>query len=214
MANPANLKPVIWKKRILVPFWVVRICLMLLIIAFYAYALHTLNSVKDVIRPDIATVVIFMLLIVFVLLLDVLAIVLFLRDALLPAKFLTMNCFQTGFWAGVLIMDIVAIGRGGSAVGIGFSVFVFLTFVGLLIYAIVNYRRAKKAAQLGHYAAAHNPAAPTANYQVPHTYNHDTAYHPPPGGQMELQNNYLPPYQGGSATAYYEQQPMKPAHMV
>lgn len=65
-----------------------------------------------------------MLFIVIVLLLDVLAIVLFIRDALKPATFLTMNCFQTGFWGGVLILDLVAIGRGASAVGIGFSVFV------------------------------------------------------------------------------------------
>lgn len=62
--------------------------------------------------------------IIIVLLIDVLAIILFLRDALKPGTFLTMNCVQTGFWAGVLIMDIVAIGRGASAVGIGFSVFV------------------------------------------------------------------------------------------
>ena len=65
-----------------------------------------------------------MLLIVIVVLIDALAILLFLRDALKPGTFLTMNCFQTGFWLAVLIMDIVAIGRGASAVGIGFSVFV------------------------------------------------------------------------------------------
>lgn len=65
-----------------------------------------------------------MLFIVAVLLVDILAIVLFLRDALKPGTFLTMNCFQTGFWLGVLIMDFVAIGRGASAVGIGFSIFV------------------------------------------------------------------------------------------
>jgi hypothetical protein len=73
---------------------------------------------------DPSTIVVFMLFIIIVLLIDILAIILFLRDALKPGTFLTMNCFQTGFWAGVLIMDLVAIGRGGSAVGIGFSIFV------------------------------------------------------------------------------------------
>jgi hypothetical protein len=67
---------------------------------------------------------VFMLFIVIVLLIDLLAIVLFLRDALKPGTFLTMNCFQTGFWGGVLIMDLVAIGRGANATGIGFSVFI------------------------------------------------------------------------------------------
>jgi hypothetical protein len=58
------------------------------------------------------------------LLIDILAILLFLRDALKPGTFLTMNCFQTAFWGGVLIMDLVAIGQGANAAGIGFSVFI------------------------------------------------------------------------------------------
>jgi hypothetical protein len=70
------------------------------------------------------SVVVFILFIIIVLLIDVLAIVLFLRDALKPGTFLTMNCFQTGFWGGVLILDFVAIGKGANAAGIGFSVFI------------------------------------------------------------------------------------------
>ena len=70
------------------------------------------------------SVIVFMLFIVIVLLIDVLAILLFLRDALKPGTFLTMNCFQSGFWGGVLIMDFVSIGSGSSSVGIGFSIFV------------------------------------------------------------------------------------------
>lgn len=65
-----------------------------------------------------------MLFIVIVLLIDILAIVLFLRDALKPGTFLMMNCFQTTFWAIVLLMDFVAVGRGANAVGIGFGIFV------------------------------------------------------------------------------------------
>lgn len=59
-----------------------------------------------------------------VLLIDVLAILLFLRDALKPGTFLTMNCFQTAFWAGVLVVGFAAIGDGASTVGVGFSIFV------------------------------------------------------------------------------------------
>jgi hypothetical protein len=83
------------------------------------YALHHRR-----ILTERRTVVIFMLFIAIVLLIDILAIVLFLRDALKPGTFLTMNCFQTGFWGGVLIMDIVAVGRGAGSAGIGFSVFI------------------------------------------------------------------------------------------
>lgn len=69
-------------------------------------------------------VIIYLLLVIIVLLLDVLAIILFLRDALKPGTFLTMNCFQTGFWGGALLVNLAAIGRGADAVGIGFSVVV------------------------------------------------------------------------------------------
>ncbi|KAH7068700.1 hypothetical protein FB567DRAFT_248635 [Paraphoma chrysanthemicola] len=215
----AAQQPVLWKKRVLVPFWIVRICLMIFIIAAYAWTLRSLNDIKDVIKPAIATIVVFMLFIVIVLLIDILAIVLFLRDALKPGTFLTMNCFQTGFWGGVLIMDLVAIGRGGSAVGIGFSVFVFVTFVGLLIYSAVGYSRAKKAAQRGQYAPAHNPAVPAPfghppQYQNAPPYHQSTEYHSQSHGPVELQSQYLPPYQGGAATDYYHQQPAKPAHIV
>ncbi|KAH7396529.1 hypothetical protein DE146DRAFT_614300 [Phaeosphaeria sp. MPI-PUGE-AT-0046c] len=215
----ASKQPVLWKKRILVPFWVVRICLMLFIIVTYSWTLRHLKELKDVTQPAVATVVIFMLFIVIVLLIDILAIVLFLRDGLKPGTFLTMNCFQTGFWAGVLILDLVSIARGASAVGIGFSVFIFVTFVGLLIYSAVGYSRAKKAAQRGQYAPAHNPAAPVPFGQAPvydtaAPYQQNTAYHSQTNGPVELQNHYLPPYQGGAATDYYTQQPVKPAHMV
>jgi hypothetical protein len=76
------------------------------------------------ILTNFRTVIVFMLFIVIVLLIDILAILLFLRDALKPGTFLIMNCFQTGFWGGVLIMDLVAIGQGANAAGIGFSVFI------------------------------------------------------------------------------------------
>jgi hypothetical protein len=46
--------PVIWKKRILIPFWIVRICLMLFIIAAYAWTLRHLNEIQDVIQPAVA----------------------------------------------------------------------------------------------------------------------------------------------------------------
>lgn len=76
-----------------------------------------------------SAVIVFLLFIIIVLLLDVLAIVLFLRDALKPLNFLIMNCFQTAFWLAVLIMDFVSVGQGSSAVGIGFSIFVlYVTF--------------------------------------------------------------------------------------
>lgn len=70
------------------------------------------------------SLIVFMLFIVICLLIDILAIVLFMRDALKPGTFLTMNCFQTGFFGGILIMDVIAVAKGTSAAGIGSSVFI------------------------------------------------------------------------------------------
>jgi hypothetical protein len=66
-----------------------------------------------------------MLLIVIVLLMDVMAILMFLRDGLNPSKFLIMNVVQTSFWVVVLLLNAVAIAREkSSSSGIGFSIFV------------------------------------------------------------------------------------------
>ncbi|KAJ4361213.1 hypothetical protein N0V95_002096 [Ascochyta clinopodiicola] len=215
MAN----QPGLWKKRILVPFWTMRICIMLFLIGLYAIALGAVHSVGEFAKPVIASLVVWLLFIVICLLIDVLAIVLFLRDALKPGTFLTMNCFQTGFFGGILISDLVAIVRGTSSEGIGFSIFVFLTFVGLLIYSAIGYHRAKKQAQRGNYVVAHNPAVSTA-YAVPHPdappHQKHTAYYSQTAAPVELQNShYLPPYQAHGATNdSYNQGPIKPAHMV
>ena len=46
--------PVIWKKRVLIPFWVIRIILMLFIIAVYALAIKVLVDASDKPNPAIA----------------------------------------------------------------------------------------------------------------------------------------------------------------
>lgn len=94
-----------------------------------------------------------------------------------------------------------------------------LTFLALLIYAIINYRRAKQQAQRGHYAPAHNPAAPHAPAPGAHPPAYanaapyqNTAYYSQTGGPVELQHQ---PYQShGAAADYYSTQPTKPAQMV
>ncbi|KAF2830889.1 hypothetical protein CC86DRAFT_168601 [Ophiobolus disseminans] len=211
-------QPALWKKRVLVPFWLVRICLMIFTIAAFAYTLRHINEVQDIVKPTVAPVIIYLLCVVIVLLVDILAIVLFLRDALKPGTFLTMNCFQTGFWGGAFIVNLAAIGRGADTVAIGFSVLVLAIFVGPLIYSIVVYRRAKQAGQRGQYVPALNPSAPAPfgqppPYQSASPYHQGTEYHSQSGAPVELQSQYVPPYQGGGASGYY-QQPAKPAHIV
>ncbi|KAF3006585.1 hypothetical protein E8E13_006921 [Curvularia kusanoi] len=214
MANQQGL----WKKRVLVPFWTVRIFIMLSLIAVYAYALRTIDGVGELAKPAIASVVVFMLFIAICLLIDVLAIVLFMRDALKPGTFLTMNCFQTGFFGGVVIMQIVTAMKGRSEAGIGFSVFVFFTFFSLLMYSAVTYHRAKQEGRRGYYAAANNPAVyhPAVPTEYAPPYQQSTAYYPPSATPLDRQQSqYPPPYQSnGAMNDQYIQQPLKPAHMA
>jgi hypothetical protein len=170
---------------------------------------------------------------IIVLLLDIVAIVLFVRDALKPGTFLIINSFQTGFWAGVLIVEFVAIGRGASNTGLWLSIFVLyvhcaaessleltccsLTFLGLLIYAIIGHRRAKAEAKRGQYAQAHNTSAPAPlypQYQSTPEYQPNTAYNSHNIPPVEMHNRYTPPAHSGAADDYYQQQPIKPAQMV
>jgi uncharacterized membrane protein len=51
-----NMAPqlVLWKKRILVPFWAVRICICVLLILGYALLLSNLKEFADIEKPAVA----------------------------------------------------------------------------------------------------------------------------------------------------------------
>jgi hypothetical protein len=48
------LPPVLWKKRVLVPFWTIRIIIMLIIIAVYAFLLEIQRREKILEGPGVA----------------------------------------------------------------------------------------------------------------------------------------------------------------
>jgi hypothetical protein len=48
------LPPVIWKKRVLVPFWTIRIIIMLIVIAAYAFLLDVQRQTDLLERPAVA----------------------------------------------------------------------------------------------------------------------------------------------------------------
>jgi len=181
---------------------------MFIIIGFYAWALHYAANRTN--PPTIAVIVVFMLLLVICILLDVLAILMFARDALKPTTFLIFNVIQTGIWFIVILLDVVAIVRGARWSGLIGSIVVFLSFLGLLIYAAVGYRREKANARRGQYAPAVNPA----NAQVqPQQFGYTnapptTAYHPHTGGYAQSESHYPP--QVGAASEYYVSSPQQP----
>lgn len=172
---------------------------MLIIIGFYAWALH--YAANRTSTPAIAVIVVFMLLLVICVLLDVLAILMFARDALKPTTFLIFNVIQTGIWFIVILLDIVAIVRGARWSGLIGSIIVFLSFLGLLIYAAIGYRREKANARRGQYAPAVNPA----NAQVqPQQFGYTaTAYHSQTSGYIQPQPQPQYPPQAGAVSSYY-----------
>ncbi|KAH7135879.1 hypothetical protein B0J11DRAFT_173827 [Dendryphion nanum] len=212
MAGQPNAGPN-WKKRILIPFWVVRIIIMVFSLGTFIWAAVAIskNSLDlGYSKPAIGVVVITILLIVIVLLIDILAILMFVKNKLKPGTFVILNSVGTAFWGVILILEIAAVGtsNGSNGASIGLAVFIFLSFLGLLIYAAVMYHRERKSRKLGHYAPAHNPASPYTNspYQ-----QQTTAYTPASSDHHDLPEHYTKPSGGG---ADYNLQPVRPAQVV
>lgn len=48
MAKITHKQPILWKKRILIPFWIIRIILMLFVMAVYAWAIRQIHDDPEV----------------------------------------------------------------------------------------------------------------------------------------------------------------------
>ncbi|KAJ4359673.1 uncharacterized protein N0V89_000229 [Didymosphaeria variabile] len=150
-------KPTVdWKKRVLLPFWIIRICLMLVIIIGFSVAMGlNHDNARRIFRYPAA--VTFLFLTVLVLLLDVVQILLWARDTLYPAYFTGLTVFQAAFWGLVLLMDIILIAKKEqSPQAVGLVVVVFLLYLGLFIYALRGHMKLRRIGKRGHYASANN----------------------------------------------------------
>ncbi|KAK7541679.1 hypothetical protein IWX49DRAFT_592416 [Phyllosticta citricarpa] len=179
-----------WLRRVLIPFWIIRVCLMLLITASFAIGIAVIakdnsdsddedddntetnynNDRRDKIgAKQIAVVAIFFVLVLICLILDIVSIVKFARRNLRPKTFLIFNTIQTTFWAAILVIDIVGSIKHRSALNFLFALIVFALFLGLFIYAIIIYRRSRRDATRGVYAPTTNPAVAMqpASYVAP-----------------------------------------------
>lgn len=118
-----------WKKRILIPFWVVRILFLLLLIGLYAIALAALgvyshrNSDDDVVQSSawklgIGLAVFFMVLLILCVVLDIISIILFMRHSLKPKVMLVFNVIQSAIWLFVIILQIMSVAQGASPAGL------------------------------------------------------------------------------------------------
>ncbi|KAK7541936.1 uncharacterized protein J3D65DRAFT_612039 [Phyllosticta citribraziliensis] len=166
-----------WLRRVLIPFWIIRVVFMLLIAASFGIGIAVIAKDKNDADDDddtdtnynndrttkigaktIAIVAIFFVLVLVCLILDIVSIVKFARRNLRPKTFLIFNTIQTTFWAAILVIDIVGSIKHRSALNFLFALIVFALFLGLFIYAVIIYRRSRRDAARGVYAPTANPA--------------------------------------------------------
>ncbi|KAJ0168378.1 hypothetical protein CTA2_6730 [Colletotrichum tanaceti] len=138
-------------KRVLIPFWVVRVAVMVLEIILYAAAVAYTAANRDSldhIDVDgrtagalIAILVVILLIVAGCLVLDIVCIVKRSRRTLSPRFFLVANVIQTTVWLVLFILTMFGVSRPIAFV---IAIVVFASFVGLLIYSSVIYHRFRK----------------------------------------------------------------------
>ncbi|GAB1317837.1 pH-response regulator protein palF/prr-3 [Madurella fahalii] len=182
-------------KRVLIPFWVIRIIIMIVHIGLYGIVVAGLS----VFRNDrhrlfeeyhssltydtlLAVSVVMMVIILVCLILDIVCIVKRARRTLSPPFFLGVNISQSIIYTVSFILGMI--GAHNGVVSIVISVIVLLSFLGLLIYAAVVFHQYRKGSLRGTYAPTHNPEL--HNPEVHNLVQGNTAYGP--------QTTYPQPY--------------------
>ncbi|KAF2433952.1 hypothetical protein EJ08DRAFT_19356 [Tothia fuscella] len=155
-----------WMKRVLIPFWVIRCLLMVLLLVVYIAAIVIIARNRDsfddadIGKGSIAAVAVLVVLLALCLSLDIASMVMFGRHNLRPKTFLIFQIVETTIWLVILVISIVgSVGRGNSALGLLLLIILFAAFLALLIYASVIYHRTRKVARRGNYTPALNPAS-------------------------------------------------------
>ncbi|KAK0712754.1 hypothetical protein B0T26DRAFT_629021, partial [Lasiosphaeria miniovina] len=162
-------EPSPFMKRVLVPFWVARILLMLFEIGVYALSIGVVAHYRENLssyeraHPDeynvnvarvIAIASVILVIILACLVLDIVCIVMRARRTLSPRLFLIINVAQSTVWVVLFILSMV--GSPGP-LALLLNVVILLSFLGVLIYASVVFHRFRKGKIVPAYAAALNP---------------------------------------------------------
>ncbi|KAM0580737.1 hypothetical protein ACHAO3_001730 [Verticillium nonalfalfae] len=155
-------------KRILIPFWCVRIFVMAINVVVYILAISLVVRYKDDIShfetefgtnlsPNavIAIWVVIMIILALCLSLDLVAIIKRARRNLSPKFFLIINVIQTFVWTVLFALSFVGARANAASTAIAVPSH-SLSFVGLLIYAAIIFHKDRKGTL--QYAPAVNPA--------------------------------------------------------
>lgn len=211
-------------KRVLVPFWVVRIGIMCLYIVIYGLALIGLSAYGgDIERelrneyntsialgPVIAIIAVILVIVIFCLVLDIVCIVKRGRRTLAPRFFLIVNVIQTTIWTVLFALSMVGV-RTGTTVAIG--VIIYLSFAGMLIYASVMFHKHRKGTLGGAPGSGYKPTqqhdAHTFDPNASYGYGQANAqpYQPAPYAPQDYNSYQQKPAEPYQAQPYQAQQP-------
>ncbi|KAF1991319.1 hypothetical protein K402DRAFT_122938 [Aulographum hederae CBS 113979] len=196
-----------FQKRVLIPFWVLRMLFSLALIGIYATAVGFVayyndnndnDSYIDNSRPSssvektaVAVVAVLLAFMVISLIFDIVEIILFARRRLTPVVFLVLNVLQTAIWLVFFCLAVAgaATTRNG-ALGTVLYLITFLLSLGLMIYASVVLHRHRSS------RGAYTPANQTSGLEAQHT-----AY--PPQTQEPYYAAPVPQLPHGAANTYY-----------
>ncbi|KDN69732.1 hypothetical protein CSUB01_11225 [Colletotrichum sublineola] len=195
-------------KRVLIPFWVIRIAIMVLEIVVYAAVIafasadkETLNDagLSDATTPTvIAILVVILVIIASCLILDIVCIVKRSRRTLSPRFFLISNTIQTTVWLVLFILTLMGISSPiafiiAVVILTNSAFFVSASFLGLLIYSSIIYHRFRKGTLRGNYAPANQSSAynQPLSYTAGHTANEPTKPYDANAPRYEMDNRHV-----------------------
>ncbi|KAK3385517.1 hypothetical protein B0H63DRAFT_183712 [Podospora didyma] len=210
-------------KRVLVPFWVVRIAIMIFEIGVYGLVIGILARynrkdrqyyTKTTVETAIAVAGVMIGIILLCLILDIVCIVKRARRTLSPRFFLIVNVIQTTIWVVLFILSMIGL---SSPLGFIIAIVILLSFIGLLIYASVIFHRFRKGTIVAAYAPApdneiHNLQNTSYSAGYPSYPSHS---HQPPQQQQQGVHGYEPSRHrdiegyGDHQQPYLPQQPQK-----
>jgi hypothetical protein len=96
-----------WLKRILLPFWICRCILLVLMGVAYLTSIYWISQEADIQGGVLAATIVVILLGVLCISLDAVTMILLARDALKPSAFLIIQIVEVVIWTDVIALQVV-----------------------------------------------------------------------------------------------------------
>jgi len=97
-----------WIKRILVPFWICRILLLVIMGVAQIATVYWISQESDIRGIVLASLVVIVLFVALCVSVDAISLILLMRRSLTPEAFLVLQSIETLLWTGVLAVQIMA----------------------------------------------------------------------------------------------------------